>query len=174
MKKLFWSILVTTALLNGCVTVPTDDITIETEADPKVNFSGYQTYGWLLTIDRLKDSEGRWKPPAFDTNAEIVHQVNNALRKRGMSETSSNPDMLVAFAAGTDMDALKVQQNPDTRIATLEKVPQVGFVVVLVDPQTEFVTWVGVATGEIRNLDEAAAKKRIAYAVKNMFKELPK
>jgi hypothetical protein len=160
--------------MTGCATVPTDDIKIETEVDPKVNFSGYKTYGWLLTIDMLNDPEGRWKPPAFDANAEIIYLVNKMLRARGMSETSSNPDMLVAYAAGADMDALKLKLNPDTNITTLENVPQAGLVVVLVDPQTEFVTWVGVATAEIKNLDEAAAKKRLEYAVKTMFKELPR
>ena len=122
----------------------------------------------------LNDPEGRWKPPAFDANAEIIYLINSELRKRGMSETSSNPDMLVAYAAGADMDALKLKQNPDTKITNLENVPQAGLVVVLIDPQTEFVTWVGVATAEIKNLDEAAAKKRLEYAVKNMFKQLPK
>jgi hypothetical protein len=121
----------------------------------------------------LNDPEGAWKPPAFDANAEIVYLVNEVLRARGMRETSDNPDMLVAFAAGADMEALKLKQNPETRITNLENVPQAGLVVVLIDPQTEFVTWVGVATGEIRNLDEASSKKRLEYAVKNMFKLLP-
>jgi len=173
MKILYWPVLVLAVLMSGCATVPTDDIRIEAGADPKVSFSGYETYGWLLTIDMLNDPEGAWKPPAFDANAEIVYQVNDALRARGMSETSENPDMLVAFAAGADMEALKLKQDPETTITTLENVPQAGLVVALIDAQTGFVTWVGVATGEIRNLDEASSKKRLEYAVKNMFKLLP-
>ena len=174
MKNILLTLLVACGLITGCTTIPTDDITIETEADPKVSFSGYRTYGWLLTLDVLNDPEGTWQPPAFDANAEIVYQVNKALRARGMSENSSDPDMLVAFAAGADMDALKLQDKPDTKITTLESVPRAGLVVALVDSDTGFVTWVGVATGEIRNLDEATAKKRLEYVVKNMFKQIPK
>jgi hypothetical protein len=173
MKNILWSVLLLTGLMTGCATVPTDDIRVEAEADPKVSFSGYKTYAWLLTIDMLNDPEGAWKPPAFDANAEIVYLINERLRARGMSETSDNPDMLVAFAAGADMDALKLKKNPDTSITTLENVPQAGLVVVLIDPQTEFVAWAGVATGEIRKLDEASSKKRLEYAVKNMFRLLP-
>ena len=174
MKKFIQVVLLLTGVMTGCATVPTDDITIETEADPKVSFSGYRTYGWLLTLDVLNDPKGTWQPPAFDANAEIVYQINKALRARGMSENSADPDMLVAFAAGADMDALKLKDNPDTNIITLESVPQAGLVVVLVDSDTGFVIWVGVATGEIRNLDEATAQKRLEYVVKNMFKQIPK
>lgn len=174
MKHIIYSLLVMAGLMTGCATVPTDDISIETDADPKVSFSGYKTYSWLLTIDVLNDPEGVWQPQAFDANAEIIYLINDVLRARGMSETSDNPDMLVAFAAGADMDALKLKQNPDTKITTLENVPQAGLIVVLIDPQTEFVTWIGVATGEVKGHDEATAKKRLEYVVKNMFKQLPK
>ena len=159
MKKIILSILALTGLLAGCATVPKDDITIETESDSRVNFSGYKTYAWLGSIDVLNDPHGHWKPPAFDADAEIVFLVDNALRQRGMSEVNNNPDMLVAYAAGVDMEAFKVKQNPETKLTSLENVPQAALVVMLFDPQTEFVTWAGIATGEMRNLDPGTAKK---------------
>ncbi len=72
------------------------------------------------------------------------------------------------------MEALKLKQNPETKLTSLGNVPQVGLVVVLIDSETGFVTWVGIATGEIKNLDSETVKKRLEYAVNAMFNELPK
>ena len=174
MKNIILSILVLFGFIAGCASVPKDDIKTQTEADPKVNFSSYKTYAWLGSIAVLNDSQGVWKTPQFDVDSELVFLINEALRKRGMSESNDNPDMLVAYAAGADMDALKVKENPDTKISTLENVPQTGLIVVLIDPQTEVVTWAGVATGEIKNLEAEIAKKRLAYVIDSMFKKLPK
>ena len=174
MKKSILSVLVLIGLISGCVTVPTDDIKVETEADSKVNFSGYKTYAWVGSVGIISDEQGHWEPPAFDADAEIAFLIDGALRKRGMAEVSSQPDMLVAYAMGVDMDALKVKQNPETKLSSLENVPKTGLVVVLVDPETGFVTWIGIATGELKNLDSETAKKRLEYVINTMFKGIPK
>jgi len=31
-------------LFSGCASVPTEDIQVDAQADPKANFSGYKTY----------------------------------------------------------------------------------------------------------------------------------
>jgi len=82
--------------------------------------------------------------------------------------------MLVAYAMGVDMAALKLKQDPESRLSTLENVPQAGLIVTLIDPDTGFVTWAAVATGELKNLGPDMAKKRLEYVVNTMFKELPK
>jgi hypothetical protein len=91
-----------------------------------------------------------------------------------MSEVNDNPDMLVAYVLGLDMAALQIKQNPETQMSTLENVPQTALVITLIDPETEFVTWAGVATAEFKDLEPEAAKKRLKYAVTSMFKKLPK
>jgi len=174
MKNTILAVLVMIGFIAGCSTIPKDDIKVDSEADPKVNFSGYKTYAWLGGIGIVNDSQGTWEPPQFDADAEIVYLIDSALRKRGISEVTDNPDMFVAYAIGVDMDALKLKENPESKLTTLENVPQTGLVVVLIDPQTEYVTWIAVATGEIKNLDPETAKKRLAYAVNTMFKGLPK
>lgn len=174
MKNSILSVLVLVGFLAGCASVPKDDIQVDAEADPKVNFSGYKTYAWLGSVGIVNDPEGSWEPPQFDADAEIVYLVNEALRKRGMSKSNDAPDMLVAYAIGLDMAALKVKQNPDTKISTLENVPQTALILTLIDPETEFVTWAAVATGEFKNADPETAKKRLQYVISTMFKKLPK
>jgi hypothetical protein len=46
-------------------------------------------------------------------------------------------------------------------------------VVVLIDPETGFATWMGVATGELKNAEPEIAKQRLGYAVNTMFKNFP-
>ena len=174
MKKLIFSVLVIAVFITGCASVPTDDIKIKTAADPKVNFSGYKTYAWLGSAGIVNDPDGLWEPPQFDADAEIQYLIDSALRKRGMTETGDNPDMLVAYAIGVDMAALKLKQDPESKLSTLENVPQAGLIVTLIDPDTGFVTWAAVATGELKNLAPETAKKRLEYVVNTMFKDLPK
>ncbi|WP_455210254.1 DUF4136 domain-containing protein [Kaarinaea lacus] len=174
MKKIVFLVLFATAFLVGCNTVPKDDIEIESEADPKVKFSGYKTYAWLGSAGILNDPQGQWEPQQYDADAEITFLIDHALRKRGMTEVNDNPDMLVAYALGVDMAALKIKKDPETKMDTLENVPQGALIVTLIDPETEFVMWVSVATAEMKGLEPEMAKKRLKYAVKEMFKKLPK
>ena len=129
---------------------------------------------WLAAVGILKDAEGHWEPLNFDADAEIEFRINEVLRKRGMSQNSSDPDMYVGYALGVDMDALDLKTDPETKLESLENVPKSGLVVMLMDADTGFVTWVSVATGEMKNLDEETQKKRLEYVVNTMFKDLPK
>jgi hypothetical protein len=91
-----------------------------------------------------------------------------------MSESSADPDMSVAFAAGIDMDALGLKEDPDTKMDMLANVPQGGLVVVLVDNDSGFVIWVGLATAEVQQKPHApTAKARLDYAVTQLLKKMP-
>jgi hypothetical protein len=174
MKKIVLLVCLMIFYLAGCSSVPVDDITVESEADPKVNFSGYKTYAWLGAAGILNDPQGQWEPPQFDADAEITFLIDQALRKRGMTEVNENPDMLVAYALGVDMQALKLKQDPETKMHSLEQVPQGGLIVVLIDPETEFATWISIATAEMKGVEPEMAKQRLKYAVNKMFAGLPK
>ena len=159
----------------GCTSVPTKDINIDVQADSKANLSGYKSYTWLGSAAIINDPSGQWEPPGFDADAEIVYLLDRELRARGKSESSTAPDMIVAFAAGIDMAALDLKMDPETKIDKLENVPQGGLVVILVDSSTGFVVWVGIATAEIQdNIDAATVKARLDYAVTQMMRQLPK
>jgi len=162
-------------LLAGCSSVPTKDIKVEAEADPKADFSGYKSYAWLGAATIIDDPHGQWEPPAFDADAEIKYQIDRQLRKRGMSEDSVNPDMIVAFAAGVDMDTLELKTGPEAKMDMVSNVPQGALLIVLVDSKSGFVIWAGLATSEIKgSTDMKIAKGRLKYAVTQLFKKLPK
>jgi len=168
------AILMLSVLVFGCASFPKDDIEIEAQADPKTNFTGYKTYAILGSAEILNDPEGKWEPLGFDADAEIAFLINKELRKLGKSESSDNPDMLVAYALGADTAMMKFKDDPETKVRILENVPQGALVIALMDPVTELVTWAAVAVGDLQNQGDDIAKKRLNYTVTEMFKKLPK
>jgi len=161
-------------MVTGCTTFPKDDIKVESEVWPKANISGYKTYTWLAKVGILEDVEGHWEPPNFDVDSELAFRINEALRNHGISQSSVDPDLYVAYALVVDMDALDIKTDPNIKLETLENAPKAGLIVMLMDAETGFVTWVSVATGEMKNLDAEILKKRLEYTVNTMFKDLPK
>ncbi|MDJ0782003.1 MAG: DUF4136 domain-containing protein [Desulfosarcinaceae bacterium] len=175
MTKIRLTILISVLLLlAGCASIPTGDIKVEAQADPKVNFSGYKTYDWLGAAAIVNDPYGQWEPPAFDADAEMVLLIDRELRKRGMSQRAVNPDMVVAYAAGIDMAALDLKVDPNSQIEPVENVPQGGLAVVLMDNASGFVIWAGIATAEVQDSpDTATVRARLDYAVTQLFRKLP-
>ena len=162
-------------LLAGCASFPTKDIQVDALSDPKANFSGYKTYAWLGTAAIVNDPRGQWEPPQFDADAEIMFLIDRELRKRGMSVNTANPDLVIAFAAGIDMDALGLKVDTKTKKDMLENVPQGGLVVVMTDSESGFVIWIGAATAELQESpDTQTVKARLDHAVTQMFNEFPK
>jgi hypothetical protein len=174
-SRSFIGVVLTLLILAGCATIPTQDIQVDAQADPKVNFSGYETYDWLGAAAIVNDPYGQWEPPQFDADAEIVFLIDRELRKRGMSQNTANPDLVVAYAAGIDMEALALRVDPASSIDTLEQIPQGGLVVLLMDTASGFVIWAGEATAEVQEkIDGRTVRARLAYAVSKMFEQLPK
>ena len=176
MTKTIQAVLILgTVLLTACNTVPTKDINVNAEADPKVSFSGYKTYAWFAAAQIVFDPEGQWEPRNIDIDAEVQNIINSELRMRGKAEDLSNPDMLVAYAAGVDMTTLGLKQNPETKEKLLENIPKAALVVALIDAETGYVIWIGEAVGEVQQqADEATVQARIKYAIGEMFRLLPK
>ena len=162
-------------LLVGCSTVPIKDISVDARADTKANFSGYKSYAWLGTAAIINDPYGQWEPPNFDADAEVKYLINRELRKRGMSQNSVEPDMIVAFAAGINMAALELKVDPKTNINNLVYAPRGGLLIALSDSKSGFVIWKGVATADIQKQPDAkTVKARLDYAVTQLLRKLPK
>lgn len=176
MRKYYFPLLLTMIfLLTACSRFPTGDIKVTADSDPKTRFSGYKTYSWLGTSEILHDPDDEWEPLAFDADAELVFLINRELRKRNMKENSSDPDMLVAFTVGVDMDVLQLKQDPKTKIETLQNVPEGALLLVLIDARNGYVIWVSEAVADLQEAPTGEIiKARLNYAVTEMFKLLPK
>ncbi len=175
MNRVYVLSLLCVMLLAGCASTPTKDIAVDAAADPKANFSGYKSYVWLGAAAIINDPYGQWEPPNFDADAEIKYLIDRELRKRGMSQNSADPDLIVAFAAGINMAALELKVDPKTRINNPANTPRGGLLIALVDGKTGFVIWKGIATADIQKKPGAkTVKARLDYAVTQLFRKLPK
>ena len=161
-------------LITGCASSLTKDIQVETDSDPKADLSGYKSYAWLGSAAILFDDQGRWEPPQFDADAEIKFLIDRELRAHGLTEDSVNPDMIVLYAAGIDMDTMDVKTDPESGLEVLEDAPMGALSVILIDATTGLAVWAGVATANIQeNPTPETTKKRLDYAVSKMFDDLP-
>lgn len=161
--------LLATFALSGCATL-TSDISVETHSYPDIDYSRYKTYAWLGTAQIVFDPIGQWEQPTLDTDEEVRFLINRELRKHGLSPVDSEPDLFVAFAAGVDMTALELKENPETRQEMLTNVPTAALLVALVDARTGYTVWLGYATGNVQKQQSMEnIRKRLDYAVSRIF-----
>ena len=160
---------VTALLLSGCATL-TKDIDVQTETAPGVDLSGYKTFAWVASAQIVNDPQGNWEPPAFDADAEIKFLLLKELRAKGLEQTTRNPDLLLLFAAGVDMQNLEYVKDADTKMKSLEEVPKGALLVVMVDTAKGRAVWAGIAEGDVKaDRSTEDVRKRLAYAVRKMF-----
>jgi len=168
MKHLF--LLLSALLITACVTL-TNDIEVETHASPDVDFSAYKSYAWVGSAQIVFDPIGQWEQPTLDTDEEVKFNINKELRNKGLFEVTSDPDLLVAFAAGVDMTYLELKEDPDSKKKVLTNVPKAALVVALIDARTGYTVWLGYAEGKVQKQQTIEnIRKRIEYAVNRIFK----
>jgi hypothetical protein len=169
-------ILITGTLTTACSSVPTSDIKVHSALDAKANMKGYKSFAWVESGGVLLDRTGVWVAKDIDTHAEVVFQVDKALRARGLQVSKEKPDLMVALLFVGDVK--DVQEIADKRGAALSKFDAVGegaLLVELIDAETGKSVWLGAAEGEIRQSRSVEdGKKRLSYAVDKMFSQLPR
>jgi len=174
MKKYLFTLATLMVLLSGCATGVTKDIMVKTDSDPKANLAGYKSYAWLGSAAIVFDDKGRWEPPQFDADAEIKFLIDRELREHGMTEDSVNPDLIVAYAAGINMDSMDIKVDPESGLEELSNIPLGSLSVIMVDADTGLAVWIGVATADIQeDRTPETTRQRLDFAVSEMFAELP-
>ncbi len=167
MKHLF--LLLSALLIASCVTL-TNDIEVKTQASPNADFSAYKTYAWAGSAQIVFDPIGQWEQPTLDTDEEVKFNINRELRSRGLFEVTSDPDLLVAFAAGIDMTTLELKEDPKAQKPVLTNTPKAALVVALIDASTGYTVWLGYAEGRVQKQQSIEnIQKRIDYAIRKMF-----
>jgi hypothetical protein len=161
-------------MLQGCTSTQFKDISIDSEANPKVELKGYDSYAWAGAAAVVRDPDREWTPVDLDVGAEIRHLVDRELRDKGLTQVATDPDMLVIYGVGVDMKALENVEVDEENAARFEEVPKGGVLVVFIDPQSRQVIWAGAAEAEIMEKpDRELAKRRLDYAITKMLKGFP-
>ncbi len=164
------SFFVAITLLSSCATL-TGDIEVETQANPSINYNKYKTYAWAGSAQIVFDPIGQWEQPTLDTDEEVRFVINRELRGHGLSQVESNPDLLVAFAAGVDMTILELKEDPNSDKKIPTNVPKAALLIALIDASSGYVVWLGHATGDVQQQQSIGnIRARIDYAVSQIFK----
>jgi hypothetical protein len=165
----------TAFLISGCAsTTLTKDIDVDTQSAPGVDINKFKSYAWIATAQILNDPQGQWEPRAFDADAEIQFLIDRELRKRAVSQVDLNPDMLVAYIAGVDMEALELKEDPKQDMEVLQNNPKGALAVLFISPVNGKTLWAGVAVANVEGKRSSEdTKKRLDYAISEMFRKLP-
>ena len=164
------SLFVAATFISSCATL-TDDIQVETHADPGINYSKYKTYAWAGSAQIVFDPVGQWEQPTLDTDEEVRFVVNRELRAHGFNQVENNPDLLVAFAAGVDTAILELKEDPSSDKKVPTSAPKAALVIALIDARSGYVVWLGHATGDVQQQQTIEnIRARIDYAVSQIFK----
>lgn len=170
----FLAALASTVMLNGCTNALTSDIDIDSQAAPGFQVSAYNTYTWLAAAQILNDPDGQWEPRGFDADAEIQFLINRELRKHGVTEVAENPDLLVAYIAGVDMEALDLDEDAESDLEMMKTSPQGALMILLIDARNGRAVWGALATGDVEGRrSEEEARARLDFAVTQMLARLP-
>lgn len=155
--------------LSGCTTL-TKDIEVRSETAPEVDLANYNSFAWVASAEIVNDPHGNWEPTGFDADAEIKFLLLKELRNKGLKETARNPDLLLIFAAGVNMENLELVKDPDSKISTLEEVPKGALLVVMIDPVSRHPVWAGMARGDVESgRSDEEVRRRLAFAIEKMF-----
>jgi hypothetical protein len=163
-------LITATIFISSCTTL-TSDIEVETHTDPDINYHAYHTYAWADSAQIVFDPVGQWEQPTLDTDGEVRFIINRELRGRNINQVDKDPDLLVVFAAGVDMNVLELKANPDADTEVLTNVPKTALVIALIDADTGYLVWLGYATADVQKQQTIEnIRRRIDYAVSQIFK----
>ena len=160
----------------GCGSSLTADIKAESAADEKVNFSGMKSYAWYGGLGALQDDTELWAQPGFDMTQECKFVIDRELRKKGFSESASDPDVFVAFVLVADVNQVrKIDAERGENVENLEGIGKGALLIELIDAETAKTIWLGGATAKVSSkYSDEERKQRLDYAVTELIAQLPK
>ena len=168
MSKLLKGVIIALMIVGFTGCVSTSDIEVETMKSEKVNLDGYKTYEIIEGSGIVDDTKSTNN---LDVDAEMLQMINTELAKKGKKLVTEDPDFYVAYALGTDMDAVK-EKLDEAGKKTVEKRPEAAMVLILIDSGTGAIIGISTAEGEAKNLPAEETKKRLNYAIKKMLSDL--
>ena len=149
--------------ITGCVS--TSDIKTKTVKSVKADLDGYKTYQIVDGSGIVDDTKSA---NVKELNTDMRQMMNTELANKGKTKVDANPDFYVAYAAGSDMEAVTMKLDAAGKVE-VEARPEAGILLVLIDAQTGQIIAISAAEGEAKKLPLEDTKKRLQYAINKMF-----
>ena len=154
----------------GCA-VDTSDIKVKNVKSEKVNLDGYKTYLIMKDSGIINNTKKGSSSKMLDINVEIRKIINSELENKGKISVTNNPDFLVIYAAGSEIESVnhKVNKNGNK---IFDATPESVMALVLLDAKTGAVIDKSMAEGQAKGLPHDEMIKRIKFAIKTMLNNL--
>ena len=168
MTKILKGALVALTLVGFTGCVSTSDISVNSEQSEKVDLKGYKTYQFIQGSGIADDAATKKIIKEDNAAEEIEVLINEQLMKKGKVPVSKDPDFLIAYLGGADMEEVKGKLDKNGK-EVIEKRPEAALMLMLVDADTGSILWISTAEGEVKSVSHEEKKKRLEYAVKKML-----
>ena len=173
---LAWGVLVVTL---GC----SSSITVNYDYEPDADFTQYKTYAWLQQPAGVAGSAQSAQQRNTLLDQRIKTAVNDQLGKKGLTLSSDQPDVLMAYYTGVenklDVTDWGYRYGPyyygyPQRDITVYQYQQGTLVVDMIDSRTKELVWRGSAQATLlENPTPEKTQQRINQAVGRMFQKYP-
>jgi hypothetical protein len=171
--------LLAVAVSTGCAASKQPDlyegIKAESVSDPKVNLKALHTFAWAVGVAAVRDPSGTWQAPDFDVPAEIEYQIETGLRDKGLVPVKANPDVYVSYVILANVEDAKLTREKSGDLV-LENASVGALVVELAEPSSLKPVWRAAVMGPLHGatMPTEDRRKRVDYAVKQLFEKLPR
>lgn len=159
-----------TLFLSACAS--TEDISTHTSERKTYNYKE-KTYQLLLETTKINDPNNKWHVPNFDLENFIKNTINNELKKRGLKHSNTQADIIVSYGFDINMTSRKLKLFGSAEKGFFINKPKGALTIIITNQKTNETLWLAWAKSEVKQLDTETAKKRIEYAIVEMFKKFP-
>jgi len=168
-KKLL--LLITGVLyLSSCAA--TKDVDIQTSERMSYNYNE-KNYQFLEKNIKINDPNNRWQTPDFDLGNIVTRAVNNELKKRGLKHSNTQADIIISYGIDINMAARKLKLFGSEEKGYFIDTPKGALTIIISNKKTNETLWIAWAKAQYKQLEKLDAKKRIEYAIAEMFIKFP-
>jgi len=156
--------------LSAC-TYTTEDIRMHEREHETYNYQG-KTYQFLEKI-KVHDPDNKLKIPEFDINNFVKSTISNKLKEIGLKQSTAQADIIISYGIDIDMNASKFNLFGNSKDGFMINKPKSALTIVISNKKNNVILWSAWVNAQYKQLETEVAKKRIEYAISELFKKFP-
>ena len=165
-------LLSTTTILFLSACASTEDISTHTSERKTYNYKD-KTYQLSQETTKINDPNNKWQAPDFDLENFIKNVIHNELKKHGLKHSSTQTDIIISYGIDVNMASRKLKLFGSAEEGFFINKPKGALSIIIRSKKTNEALWLAWANSQYKQLETGTAKKRIEYAISEMFKKLP-
>ena len=154
------------------ITYPTKDIDFKSKQYATYNYYK-KTYQWAKTTTKVNAPDNKWLIPELDFENFTKNTIKQYLGKQGLKYSKDSADITVSFGLNINMAAHKYLLFGDADGNVAIPSPKGALTIVITNKKTNTLIWTAWASSDYKQLDKVIAKKRMEYAISEMFNKFP-